>query len=110
MELQLKRLRKERTHYTQAEVAELLGVKERTYASWERQEVMLSLEQAYDCAVILNCTIDEICGREPVLKSALDSAYRSLNPRGRGFVDDAVGMALSNPEFHERRDNRVSAG
>ena len=71
---------------------------------------MLSLEQAYNCAVILDCTIDEICGREPAIKSALDTAYRSLNARGRGFVDDAFGMALSNPEFHVRQDHRVSAG
>lgn len=62
MEIQLKEMRKKRG-LRQKEIAEQLGVDWRTYGSWERGERMINLEQAYNCAVALNCSIDEIAGR-----------------------------------------------
>ena len=95
MELKLKEIR-ESKKITQEEMAKLLSsligeeVKKRTYGSWERQEVGMSLEIAYNCAVALNCTIDEIAGREsPALsrdEAALLSDYRALTPREKGAV------------------------
>lgn len=91
MDIQLKNLRK-RAGYKQNEFAEIVGVPERRYASWERGEAMLNLEQAYNCAVALNCTIDEIAGREPASPAlsqdehALLSDYRHLTPREKGAV------------------------
>lgn len=64
MNLQLQRLRKLAGYKTQRDFAAVLGIPERRYASWERGEVMMSLEHAFDCAVALNCTIDEIAGLE----------------------------------------------
>lgn len=58
----LKEMRK-RAGLKQAEVARILGVKVRTYGSWERGEAMMSLEQACNCTVALDCSIDEIAGR-----------------------------------------------
>lgn len=61
MEIHLKDLRKNRG-LSQEEMAEKLSVKTSRYGTWERGERMLSLAQAFDCAVILNCSIDEIAG------------------------------------------------
>lgn len=41
--LQLKNLRKQAGYGTQADLARVLGANPRTYASWEREEVGLSL-------------------------------------------------------------------
>lgn len=97
MKLELKRIR-EAKKVTQEEMTKLLSeligmeVKKRTYGSWERQEVGMSLEVAYNCAVALNCTIDEIAGREPASPAlsqdehALLSDYRHLTPREKSAV------------------------
>ena len=61
MDLQLKRIRIERG-ISQAEMAKKLGIKTSRYGTWERGERMMNLEQAFNCAVILGCTIDEIAG------------------------------------------------
>lgn len=61
MEIHLQEMRK-RAGLKQAEIAERLNVKVRTYGSWERGEAMMSLDQAYNCAVLLDCSIDEIAG------------------------------------------------
>ena len=58
----LKELRRKRV-LKQKEIAEKLGVDWRTYESWERSERMINLEQARNCAVVLDCSIDEIAGR-----------------------------------------------
>ena len=42
MDLQLKRLRKLAGYKTQKDFAERLGIPERTYGSWEREEVAIS--------------------------------------------------------------------
>ena len=44
--LQLKNLRKQAGYGTQADLARVLGANPRTYASWEREEVGLSLYEA----------------------------------------------------------------
>jgi transcriptional regulator with XRE-family HTH domain len=63
MELHLQRIRKSRG-LSQQDMAERVNVKKRTYGSWERGEANMSLAQAFDCAVALDCSIDEIAGHE----------------------------------------------
>ena len=58
----LKELRKKAGFRTQRDIAERLGIKERKYASWEREEVAIGLEDAYTLAVTLNCTPNDLCG------------------------------------------------
>lgn len=55
MKLQLQRLRKLAGYKTQKTVVDALGVPERRFASWEREETMMSLEQAAECAVLFGC-------------------------------------------------------
>ena len=61
MDTRLGTLRK-RTGLSQAEMAEKVGVKLRTYGSWERGEVVMNIEQLVDCARVLDCSTDEILG------------------------------------------------
>lgn len=60
--LQLKELRKRAGFKTQKEIADRLGIKERKYATWEREEVALTLEDAYNLAIVLGCTPNDLCG------------------------------------------------
>lgn len=60
--LQLKELRRRAGFKTQKEIADRLGIKERRYATWEREEVALTLEDAYNLAIVLGCTPNDLCG------------------------------------------------
>lgn len=60
--LQLKELRRRAGFKTQREIADRLGIKERKYATWEREEVALTLEDAYNLAIVLGCTPNDLCG------------------------------------------------
>lgn len=89
MNLQLQRLRKLAGFKTQKEAADALGVPERRYASWEREEAMINLEQAYDCARLFRCSIDAIAGYDPPVsysdpaQAALNGYWESMNDDGR---------------------------
>lgn len=88
MNIQLKKLRTSRG-LSQDEMAEKLGIKTSRYGTWERVERMLSLKQAYDCAVILGCSIDAIAGYDPPVsysdpaQAALNGYWESMNDDGR---------------------------
>ena len=99
MDLQLKRIRESRG-IKQSEMAERLSslmgkeIKVRTYGSWERQEVMIDLEQAYYCAMVLDCTLDDIAGMR-VEYSYLDIRQEKLN-RAFDSLSDASKTEISN--------------
>lgn len=97
MELQLQQIRK-RAGLSQQQMADALGIKKRTYGSWERQEVSLSLEQAYDCAVILGCSIDAIAGYTPPVSYA-DPAQEALNGYWDSMNDDGRERLLGIAEL-----------
>ena len=111
--LQLQELRK-RSGLKQKEMAKLLGVDVRTYGAWERKESMLSLEQAYNCALVLGCTIDEIAGYEhagPAARFAdpyqaeLHECYEASTPEGRSVI---LGTARGQRELSLKHPNVVS--
>ena len=77
MEIHLKEVRK-RAGLSQDEVADMLGIKKSRYGTWERGERMPSLAQALDCAVALNCSIDEIAGHD-VPRTFSDPRQAELN-------------------------------
>lgn len=60
--LQLKELRRRAGFKTQKDIADRLGIKERKYATWEREEVALTLEDAYNLSIVLGCTPNDLCG------------------------------------------------
>lgn len=61
-QLRLKELRKAAGFATQKEFADYLGIKERKYASWERGEVGIPLEDAFVLCEALKCTPNDLCG------------------------------------------------
>ena len=92
--LRLKELRKEAGFRTQKEMSDALGIKERRYASWEREEVALTLEDACAVSAALGCTPNDLCGwyethpREEGTGLAADEAdvlscYRASTPQWR---------------------------
>lgn len=97
MNLQLKKLRTLKG-LSQDEMAEKLGVKTSRYGTWERGERMLSLKQAYDCAVILGCSIDAIAGYTPPVSYA-DPAQEALNGYWESMNDDGRERLLGIAEL-----------
>lgn len=111
MELQLKSLRK-KAGYTQEEFAKLIGAKYRTYASWERQEYAMTLEDAYTCAIALGCTIDELAGMpeqapsfSEARKNALIGYYDSMNDKGRDLLVQSAKHMSADPEVRIVKDS-----
>lgn len=78
MNLQLKRIRKERG-LTQRTMAKKLGVDWRTYGAWERETHSINLAQACECAEILGCSVDEIAGHDTRRKTYRDPYQAELN-------------------------------
>ncbi|WP_276869212.1 helix-turn-helix transcriptional regulator [Enorma massiliensis] len=113
MEIHLKELRR-RAGLSQDEIASRLGIKKSRYGTWERGERMLSLKQAYDCALVLGCTIDEIAGLDrerlrspdPRRQSMLDS-YDALTDDGKTLASEMVASVARDPL---RRADAAGAG
>ena len=103
----LQYLRK-RAGLKQGEMADRLGINNRTYGAWERGEAMINLAQACACADVLGCTVDELAGRswpphdarsinegvdDPLKRSVVD-AYDAMNVEGRASLANvAQGLA-----------------
>lgn len=111
--LRLKELRKAAGFNTQKEIADRLGIKERRYATWEREEVALTLEDAYTLAMVLGCTPNDLCswpkgkneGRtfSDSFEEELLDAYRSSNPEWQDHIlKTARSSAVMSKEMAER--------
>lgn len=99
MDLMLKRMRN-RAGLSQAEAAAALGVKLRTYGSWERGEVQLSVPQAVECANLFGCTLGALAGEPETAPDPDEARVRvamgSMNQAGRArLADVAEAMARS---------------
>ena len=86
MELQLQKLRKA-AKLSQQEMADALGVKKRTYGSWERGEAPMSFPQAIECARVLGCTTDALAGIGQ--QSYADETQANLNDYYESMSDES---------------------
>lgn len=91
MEIQLGRIRK-CAGLSQSKMAEAVGVKVRTYGSWERGEVTMNATQLVDCARVLDCSTDEILGMptnqyfaDP-REAELHAVWKGLSSKGKDHV------------------------
>lgn len=87
--LLLKECRKKAGIKTQKEMATRLDVTERTYAAWERGETQITLENAYRCAVLLGCTVNDLCAFPDSVQTGenkLVRLYRSANEQGKSAI------------------------
>lgn len=113
MKLQLMRLRKEAGFKSRKALADALGdgYTERRIKSWEDEERMLSLKQACDIADVLECTLDELAGREwdstefysDAFQAELNRCYEACTPdRRAGILQVARDGALASGEASQR--------
>ena len=61
MNLCLKTIRKE-NGISQADLAKRLSVDIKTVGNWERGKTIPDAEQVWNCAVVLGCTPNDLCG------------------------------------------------
>lgn len=108
--LKLKEMRKA-SGLTQKEVAERADVKLATYRTWEQGVSGISLEKAYALAMVLGCSVNDLCGWpkgknegrefEDDFEAELLRCYRASTPdRQDRILDtarDAAGMSKKWP-------------
>lgn len=93
MELQLRRLRRLK-HLTQEELGARIGQTARVLGAWEREETALPIDEAARIADVLECTLDELAGRDfhpdagsdPPEVRELAEIYHDANAQGRAAI------------------------
>lgn len=108
--MQLMRLRKEAGYRSRDDFAAALGINPLTYKGWETGRTRLKLEDACDCADLLDCSLDELAGRDfspPAYsdpwQAELNRCYEDSTPdRKRRIVDTARDAALASGDAAER--------
>lgn len=103
----LKDKRKQAGYKSARAFAEHMGYNVYTYTGWEQGRHGFTLEQAFDMALELGCTVDELCGRPPDLAGAVTipnviiRAYEESNEAGRFMLENQAKMILNTPEFSQ---------
>lgn len=116
MKLQLRSLRKARG-MTQTELADEIGTTMRVVSAWERGETSLPFEDACRIADVLECTLDELAGREwrgelfaDPDKNALVGFYDSMNDRGRATLVESARLMSDGNSVRIEKDRPEDAG
>ena len=111
--LQLKEMRKRAGYKTQKAAADALGIKERKYASWERGEVQLTLEDAFNIGLVFGCTPNDLCGWSggngdasfsDSGQAALTAYYESMNDQGRETLVQTARLMSGSPDTRIQKD------
>ena len=96
-------LRRAKGYFSAREFAEALGVSPSSMSRYEAQPDSMPIKMAWTMADLLDCSIDEIVGRDyrrPVTKNALDEFYKGLSVESRRMFDEYK-------EFLAHRDENV---
>lgn len=80
-----------RAGLTQQQTADALGVSRSRYASWEREDREINLDDAIRCANLFGCTLSELAGQHHRDELAADErhlvdSYRSTDDRGKAAI------------------------
>jgi len=114
MKLYLQQFRKQ-AGFTQDDMAKLLGVKKRTYGSWERQEVAMGLDKAYECAVVLGCTLNDLVGMKQShpyadkRQAAINGHFESFNDSGKTELATIAERMSHDPSIRIEKDSQKHA-
>ena len=112
--LQLKEMRKRAGYKTQKAAADVLNIKERKYASWERGEVQLTLEDAFNIGLVFGCTPNDLCGWDggnssasfpDSSQAALNAYYESMNDQGRETLVQTARLMSGSPDTRVQKDS-----
>lgn len=79
MKTKLQDIRKARGFRSAKEFAKHIGMSARTYTNYEQGATSLTLEKAWEFADMLDCTLDELAGRERPAKDYSDPRQVDLN-------------------------------
>lgn len=115
MVLKLKALRKA-AHVSQEELAEKIGISARSIGAWERGQTTMNIEQAWNCAVALNCTPNDLLGwydehpedrpasppADPAAAELVDAYGRCTPERQGALLQSARDAALASGEAPQR--------
>lgn len=109
MRLLLKEFRRARG-LTQADMADKLGVQTARYGSWERGARMINLDTAFNCAVILDCTLNDLVGMHSgrrfadTRQEAINGHYETFNESGKDTVAGLVESLSHDPSLRLKKD------
>lgn len=111
MKTQLQNIRKARGFRSARDFANHIGIKPSTYTDYEQGRRVFSLEKAWEFADVLDCTLDELAGRDfprPAFtdkdQEALNGYYESMNKEGRGALVDAARLMSGSPDTRIEKD------
>lgn len=95
-------LRREKGYRNSKEFAEALGVSPSSLSRYDNDSVLIPSRVAWAMADLLECSIDEVLGREHVTsgRSDLQEDYDTLSPESQAFVREFM-------EFVKARDRRL---
>lgn len=116
MDLQIKAIRTRRK-MRQEDVADALGMPVRRYGSYERGERKLSLRDAALIADVLDCTLDELAGRQwpraaggdPAEQQLVDD-YRASTPQWRRNISMTAKAAAAESKEEAEPGRDAAAG
>lgn len=113
MKIYLKELRTKKG-ISQDELAKQLGIKTSRYGTWERGERMPSLEQAYNCAIALGCTLNDLVGMKvdrvyvDPRQAAINGHFESFNDSGRTELATMTERMSHDPSIRIEKDRAES--
>lgn len=99
MDLKLKDIRK-RMNMTQQELAAAVGATKRQIGAWERGENDLPMDYAATIADVLNCSIDEIAGRDSTSVLSLIWEERKLIRLYRNMDDETKHLLFEQAKIY----------
>ena len=115
MKTQLQAIRKQAGYKSAKAFADHIGMPVGTYTDYEQGRRMFTLEKAWEFADALDCTLDELAGRNPPGKSngcdpmlkRIAENYESMNPTGRERLAEQAEMMSGSELFEKSEDNQV---
>ena len=110
MKTNLQALRKAAGFKSAKAFAHHIGMNVNTYTDYEQGRRMFALDQAWEFADALGCTLDELAGRTPpnldVESVKVAAKFHKLSPSGRIAVMEMVDLQLS--KSAARADSSIS--
>ncbi len=94
MELQLMQLRKKAGYRSRSAFADVLGISERKLKAWEVRETRITFEDACMIADALECSLDELAGRDEYVGTFSDGRQMALNSVYSALSDEGKDAAL----------------
>ena len=91
----IKDLRQEKGYRSAREFADALGIATSSMSRYDKDPETIPLKHAWAMADLLDCSIDEVVGRERVTAGAseLQDLYDGLLPETRALMDDFIEFA-----------------